>query len=82
MNIYLIFQIAVSGYDTYSKAVVIAENMEEALRIHPDGSDRPLSDESNYTWAKSPHQVNAVYLGAAASYLNGPKVVCATFHTA
>lgn len=35
MKIYLISQDINNGYDTYSDAVVIAENEEEAKRIHP-----------------------------------------------
>ncbi len=35
MNIYLLEQDCVDGYDTYDSAVVIAENGTEAKYIHP-----------------------------------------------
>lgn len=35
MNIYLISQDHVNGYDTFDSAVVIAASEEDARRIHP-----------------------------------------------
>lgn len=35
MNLYHISQTQVSGWDTYSDAVVVAESPEQAARIHP-----------------------------------------------
>ena len=37
MKIYLLSQDVVNGYDTYDSAVVIAENEDEARKIHPSG---------------------------------------------
>ena len=36
MKIYLLSQDFVSGYDTYDSAIVIAENEDEARKIHPN----------------------------------------------
>ena len=36
MKIYLLSQDIVSGYDSYDSAVVIAENEDEARKIHPN----------------------------------------------
>ena len=36
MKIYLLSQDIVTGYDTYDSAVVIAENEDEARKIHPN----------------------------------------------
>ena len=36
MKIYLLSQDIVNGYDTYDSAVVIAENEDEARKIHPN----------------------------------------------
>ena len=36
MKIYLLSQDIVDGYDTYDSAVVIAENEDEARKIHPN----------------------------------------------
>ena len=36
MKIYLLSQDVVSGYDTYDSAIVIAENEDEARKIHPN----------------------------------------------
>jgi len=38
MKIYKISQNINLGYDTYSDAIVIAENEEEAKKIHPNGT--------------------------------------------
>ena len=48
MNIYKISQTDVNDYDTYSDAVVIAANADDAAKIHPseeynlDRSTRPM----------------------------------------
>lgn len=59
-GIFLISQNVVTGYDTYSDAVVVAESAEVARRMHPnEGTDRAvdwlyLLDETGwwyrYTW--------------------------------
>ena len=36
MKIYLLSQDVVNGYDTYDSAIVIAENEDEARKIHPN----------------------------------------------
>jgi len=39
-HLFLISQSECTGYDSYDSAVVVAENEEEAARIHPNGSVR------------------------------------------
>ena len=36
LNLYLLRQSKVTGYDTYDSAVVAAETVEDAVMIHPD----------------------------------------------
>ena len=45
MNIYLLEQDYVDGYDTYDSAVVIAENADEAKYIHPSSFVTHVSDD-------------------------------------
>ena len=49
MNLYHISQDAVSGYDTYSDAVVAAESEQDAKNIHPDGA-RTLKEKADEDW--------------------------------
>jgi len=55
MNIYLISQDVNKGYDTFDKAIVAANNENEAKLIHPDGvsanwKDENFSDDDNVEW--------------------------------
>ena len=47
MKIYLLSQDIVDGYDTYDSAVVIAENENEARKIHPN---RLVTHITNGQW--------------------------------
>jgi len=60
MNIYLIDQDVVYGYDTYDSAVVAAESEEEARNIHPRGDW-----SSTHCWCAYPRYVNVTYIGIA-----------------
>ena len=93
-NLYLISQTENNGYDTYSDAVVCAENEDDARHIHPseyykyhdgklwfqfpDGTER----EEKYDdggWAH-PDNVKAELIGTATDDVEVGKVVCASFH--
>ena len=54
MNIYLIYQNEVRGYDTYDSAVVIAENEESARNTHPSTAGNTANEEWKHygTWVK------------------------------
>jgi hypothetical protein len=94
MKIYKISQDVYNDYDTYSCAIVIAENEEEAKKIHPNGTynypehtpNPDLEDKSEYekadkdygTWTRKIY-VKVEYIGEAKK---GSKkgVVVASFH--
>ncbi len=70
MNIYLIIQKEVSGYDTYDSAVVCAESEEEAKKIHPRGIRYNAMEDGLFMdtigeWASHVDYVNAELIGKA-----------------
>jgi hypothetical protein len=73
MNIYLIWQNEVRGYDTYDSAVVVAESEEEAKEIHPS---EVLGWESSGCWATSPDNVRVGLIGKAEETYTESGVVC------
>jgi len=88
VNIYLLTQYEVGGYDTFDSCVVCAKDEEEARGIHPEESWDHIKTEAdkrsrwanNYgTWAKSPKSVTATLIGSA---VNGSErgVILASFN--
>jgi hypothetical protein len=77
MNIYKISQTKHKGWDTFRRAVVVAESAEVASRIHPDFrikrfEDWPRDDEDFYgdrAWVSDPSDVVVELLGVAESKL-------------
>lgn len=77
MNIYLLKQKQNNGYDTYDSCVVIANNADEARKIHPGGShgekdpDDVDEDDGSWTgywkgsWCASPDDVTVIHIGTA-----------------
>lgn len=71
MKLYLISQEENNDYDTYDKAIVVAESEDEARRFHPsryyqwDGEKwmGKHSAESYGSWASSPEKVQVKYIG-------------------
>ena len=64
MNLYLISQSTVGGYDIYDTAVVAAETIEQAANTHPNGLT--LNEGKFYgTWANSPDKVDVKLIGVA-----------------
>ena len=66
MNIYLLTQNTVTGYDTYDSIVVSAKNEEDARMLHPRGGK--LKRENKYpVWAllKDKGKINVELLGEA-----------------
>ena len=76
MNIYLLEQDEVAGWDTYDSAVVTAENEEAARCQHPNGFS--VNDWESMTWARDPKNVKVTLLGTS----NGTeeRVICASFN--
>ena len=84
MKIWHISQTTITGYDTYSDAVVIAESYEDAQLMHPNG--RELLD-SNCTensercdWPMYKGDISVKCLGEAAKTEPYRRVVCSSFH--
>lgn len=96
MKLFWISQTAVGGYDTYSDAVVAAENEAQAREILPEDSydekvptleRNPVTriplDPGRYdfgVWASDPEQVTAIYIGEAVPEIDTPRVISASFH--
>lgn len=94
MNLYKISQREKTGYDTYSEAVVAANSVEEARRIHPHAffkwiedhvhwapsfSDKAPVREECRAWANNIENVKVEVIGVADSSVE-PGVVLASFH--
>lgn len=94
LKIFRLSQDVNGGYDTYNDCVVIAENKEEAKKMHPDGrydyeegGKNPYNtDETRFekadrdygTWAKKEF-VNVEEIGEAKEDAE-KGVVCASFN--
>lgn len=79
MNIYKISQAVNSGYDTYDSAVVIAEDENEARKIHPRGDGEiTTSNPSPYDDWCSINDVEVEHIGITDSHAKG--VVVASFN--
>lgn len=84
-NLYKIEQSVNNDYDTYDSAVVVADNEDEARKMHPAGvEDGDLQlwyqrDIKYDSWATRLEQVKVTLIGEASS--NMPKgVVVASFN--
>lgn len=67
MNLYLLWQDANNDYDTYDSCIVCAEDMTEAIKIHP--ANNPGDYRENYwfcdrTWA-APEDIYCKLIGKA-----------------
>lgn len=95
MKLFKISQDVNNEYDTYSEAIVCAENEEEAIKIHPngeydypEGKKNPYLDEDDERFEKADEDygswskkkhVKTEYIGEAKEDLK-KGVVCASFH--
>lgn len=85
MNIYLVSQSKVSGYDTYDSFVVVASSEESARRIHPAsvcGEIQFVGEENDYgAWVGvgDLDNVKVFFLGTAREGFK-EEVVCASFN--
>lgn len=77
MNIYLLTQSAVHGYDTFNAMVVVAEGMQQAKEMHPVSQDSWDDEYGWAAWALNPEQVTATLIGTG----EGPsRIVLRSFH--
>jgi len=81
MNLYLLWQDVNNDYDTYDSCIVCAENIDEAIKIHPannPGEDEIKCNERIEEWATS-ENIFCELIGKAES--NVPKgLVLASFN--
>ncbi|AQG98640.1 hypothetical protein A9R05_07435 [Burkholderia sp. KK1] len=76
MNLYLIAQEQMTGYDTFDSAVVAAESEDDARLIHPYFRD---DDWDITVWCTGPEHVEVKFLGVADPSI--PRgVICASFN--
>lgn len=85
LKIYKISQNANDGYDTYDSAIVVAEDEEQAKKIHPNGymiifDGDGTSSPFNGSWANNISEIKTEYIGMADKKFNVPQVICASFH--
>jgi hypothetical protein len=78
MKLYLISQEVNDDYDTYSDAVVCAENENDAKLIRPDGKECKENIDNYDSWCAL-RDVKCEYIGEAKQELKRG-VVCASFH--
>ena len=80
MNIYKISQSENNDWDTYSDAVVVTEDENQARQIHPDGDTKVEDwDTPCPTWATSTEKVKVELIGIADSKFQTSEVICASF---
>ena len=75
MNIYLLTNNVVTGYDTYDSCVVVAKDEESARLIHPSGYDY---DYDYVDWCK-PEEVEVKLIGTTETEEEGT-VIIASFN--
>jgi hypothetical protein len=83
MNLYKISQDDVGGWDTFDSAVVAAETVEAAKRIHPASYvDKPVGEKREYyslSWTNDPEKVSCKFIGVAVTGTQ-QGVICASFN--
>lgn len=82
MNLYLVKQRLIKGYDTYDSFVVAAEDKEEARTTHPAKLLRnvPVSDWPEYAgWPRDLDDIEVIFLGKADSNIQAG-VICSSFY--
>jgi hypothetical protein len=66
LKLYRLTQSENRDWDTYDSCVVAAESPEDAVRIHPEGTDVKEWNAPYSTWAYSSEAVRVDYIGKAA----------------
>lgn len=90
LNLYLLSQKEVDGYDTYDSCVVAAYSQEEAAKIYPhkDYYEECIWVEGleeydlwgQKVWASSPENVDCILIGTAADNIEPNTVICSSFN--
>lgn len=80
LNLYLITQNMVGGYDTFDSAIVAANSIDSAKTIHPSGRAESWIGWSG-DWCRTPKDVDATYIGEADSSIKFG-LVLASFNAA
>ncbi len=96
MNLYRISQDVNNNYDTYDSAIVVAENEELAVRVHPSGylydeklgwyTIDPLNGEKYFeskifgVWAKSHNDVKVELIGTAKPEFESGNIILASYN--
>lgn len=83
MNLYLLKQDVVTGYDTYGSMVVAAESEEDARTMHPEDKPDTKADLSwrvdfpSWPSVQDSHEIKVLHLGQT----NEPRgVILASFN--
>lgn len=95
MNIYLLSQDDVGGWDTYDNCVVAAESEDAARRVHPDGRRQYFENEKLWgctrpdgrvsldrgwdTWTPKLDKIKVELIGTAVPGTEAG-VICASFN--
>ena len=94
MNIYKIEQDDVKGWDTHDSAVVVAENEEQAKRIHPAANKRDFGPLKEEWWIEDEHsalwgcdswthdldKIKVTLIGKAEKSFDKPQVIVASYN--
>ena len=78
MNLYLLTQNDINGYDTYDSCVVVANSEDEAKNIHPAWYQ--TFGEDRCSWTDNTDKVNCTYLGEYAGDYKKSPIICASFN--
>lgn len=79
MKLFLLSQTVNKDYDTYDSCVVACKTVDEALTMHPNGSENKETDDQTFSSWALPKDVKVKYVGEAT---RGTKkgVICASFN--
>lgn len=82
MNIYKISQNINNDYDTYDAMVVYAENVEQAIQMHPDGmSNLSTGEWCSISWVDVDNiDKLKVELVGVTDNIKKPKVILSSFN--
>ena len=69
-----VFQEVNDTYDTYDSAIVCAESVEEAKKMHPNGGETKKKDEKYGTWCGL-KDVQVDEIGEAGEYVKKGVIV-------
>jgi hypothetical protein len=75
MKLFLISQSENTGYDTYDSVVVVATNIEEARRIHPDSWSDVVFDPDRDKWMQPQWGTNELKVYQGYSWASHPSHV-------